>query len=285
MQACRTGDSGLAESGLSPGSTIVACNEQDITRKGSKKSRHQLLMILPHQLAFRKGYDCDLGELQSANTNTPSFVVKTAKHVLTYPGRFVSTTTSFFTIDLLPKAQQSVMSEMYQQLLIFDEPVLTEFKEDMVPSQAGDGASLVFGADAAEVAWTQLCGISSAADPHIASSSRFRREHASSPTPSAATSEGKDNAEEGSQLSESRPSRKATRNSSRYVELDNDFDGDEQSYASSEQTVDEPAQKKQKVSRAKAKNVYEDSEEEDEESSISSEESDEYVESSSRKRK
>jgi len=285
MQACRTGDSGLPESRLLlPGSAIVACNEQDITRKGSKKGRHQLLMILPHQLAFRKGYETELGELQHANTNTPSFVVKTAKGVLTYPGRFVSTATSFFTIDLVPKAQQSVMSEMYQQLLVFDEPVLTKTKERAQDAQEDDGG------DAAGVAWTQLCGISSAADPPVAEASkRSRKEQAPSPTLSATTS---DNAEEGSQQSDARPTRKAAQSSGRYVERGDEFDSDEQSNASSDVlSFKDAAPKRQEVNRTRAKNAktYEESEEEDdqdeEESSISSEESEEYVESSKRKRR
>jgi len=289
MTGTRIGDSDVKETHLVPGAAVFACNEQDITRKGSKKGRHQLLMILPHQLAFRKGFDCELGELVNANTSAPSFVIKTAKGTLKYPGRFVSTSTSFFTVDLLPKAPQSVMSEMYQQLLVFDEPVLTESKNSVSLIQACDSSSPT--ADTADTPWTQLCGVSSAADPHVADTSSKSRGRGQMPSPTlSAASESKDDLEEGSQQSIDRPSRKAARKSKVYVELDDEFDDDD---SDEEPIVLEPFRKSQKNNRSRgasksAKTYDEDSGEEDDEdteSSISSEESDEYVESSSKRRK
>ncbi len=273
------------ETHLVPGAAVFACNEQDITRKGSKKGRHQLLMILPHQLAFRKGFDCELGELVNANTSSPSFVIKTAKGTLKYPGRFVSTSTSFFTVDLLPKAAQSVMSEMYQQLLVFDEPVLTESKDIVSHVQACDSSSPT--ADSADTPWTQLCGVSSAADPHVAETSSKSRGRGQMPSPTlSAASESKDDLEEGSQQSVDRPSRKAARKSKVYVELDDEFDDDD---SDEEPVVVEPLRKSQNRSRGKSAKTYDedsgDEDDEDTEPSISSEESDEYVESSSKRRK
>ena len=111
---------------LNPGAGLVACNAQDITRKGSKKSKHHILMVLPAQIAFKKSdVDYELGVLDHANTSEPTFVVTTERGILRYPGRYVSTSSAFFMIEILNKSQQSVVSEMYQQLLVFDAPEIS----------------------------------------------------------------------------------------------------------------------------------------------------------------
>jgi hypothetical protein len=106
---------------LAPGPVLQACDTQDITRKGAKKNKSHVLMILPQHFAFDKSCDHEVGTLEDANTNTPTFVIKTAKQLLRFPGKFVSTSTAFFTLDCVPKSQ-SVLSEMYQFVLVFGKP-------------------------------------------------------------------------------------------------------------------------------------------------------------------
>jgi len=110
-------------SSLAPGNSLLNCNAQDITRKGSKKTK-QIMAVFPVQFAMKKGGEYELGVLENANTTTPMFVVKTSEGTLRFPGRFVTTGTSFFTVEAMPKSPQSICSEMFRQILLFEEPTL-----------------------------------------------------------------------------------------------------------------------------------------------------------------
>jgi hypothetical protein len=128
-----------------PSDTLVACNHQDITRKGAKKAKQHIMMILPTHFSINHGVasatDLEIGSLENSNTNTPSFIIRTPNALIKYPGKFVSTSTTFFTLECLPKSQQSVMSEMYQSALIFGEPIFepialeNQIKNDFVNAE------------------------------------------------------------------------------------------------------------------------------------------------------
>ena len=81
------------------GELLLSCDGQDITRRGAKKNKHHVLMIIPQHFAFDASCDHEIGVLEDANSNTPTFVVKSTDSTLRYPGRFVSTSTAFFTLD------------------------------------------------------------------------------------------------------------------------------------------------------------------------------------------
>jgi len=133
------------------GPLLEACDTQDITRKGAKKNRSHVLMFLPQHFAFDKSCDHEVGTLEDANTNTPTFVVRTQEELLRFPGRFVSTTTAFFTLECGLRAQ-SVLSEMYQFVLVFGAPTVEalsaanklrgiEAKPAEAPTAAGSAAA------------------------------------------------------------------------------------------------------------------------------------------------
>lgn len=115
------------------GEVLCSCDGQDITRRGAKKNKHHVLMIIPQHFAFSKSCDYEIGVLENANSFAPTFIVKTEGAILRYPGRFVSTSTAFFTLDCIPKSQ-SIIGEMYQFVLIFDKPTIEEVQSSNKPS-------------------------------------------------------------------------------------------------------------------------------------------------------
>ena len=64
---------------LKPGNTLLKCDGQDITHKGGKgrDKRKRIMMILPSQIALKKGAEGQLGYLDNANTEHPILVVET----------------------------------------------------------------------------------------------------------------------------------------------------------------------------------------------------------------
>ena len=64
---------------LLPGGTLLKCDGQDITHKGGKgrDKRKRIMVILPSQLALKKGAEGQLGYLDNANTDHPSLIIET----------------------------------------------------------------------------------------------------------------------------------------------------------------------------------------------------------------
>ena len=63
---------------LRPGNTLLKCDGQDITHKGKgRDKRKRIMMVLPSQIALKKGAEGQLGYLDNANTEHPILVVET----------------------------------------------------------------------------------------------------------------------------------------------------------------------------------------------------------------
>lgn len=313
--ATRTESSGIdITSSLPPGNSIFRCNAQDITRKGSKKSRHQIIMVLPQQFAFQKGQDYELGVLENANTNSPSFLIKTANGVLKFTGRYVSTSTSFFSIECLPKYPQSVVSDLYHQLLVFDEPSfianttspsdLSKSKESItfdclksssaesirngsdVQHCASETSIVVDGSESKHsyVPWTLSCGISSLADPIAQKLSSKLSNAAPSPVSSERSSDQETHSDDEGRTSR-RPVRYSAKNLSFAESSDESNDGSVVGSKYEQSFVEENTTRAriQRTTKSKKHKESEDESSPDFDSDMSS--SEEYVEIVSKKRK
>ena len=69
---------------LLPGGTLLKCDGQDITHKGKgRDKRKRIMVILPSQLALKKGAEGQLGYLDNANTDNPSLIIETGVILVT----------------------------------------------------------------------------------------------------------------------------------------------------------------------------------------------------------
>ena len=109
---------------LCPGNAVLKCNEHDLTRKGSKKNRFHLLTILPAHFGTMKGFEGQVGYLENMNSHNPKFVVDTEEGQLIFEGRIVNSSTIFFAIDCVPSSVHSQISDVFQNVLIFDDPII-----------------------------------------------------------------------------------------------------------------------------------------------------------------
>ena len=109
-----------------PGHTLLSCNSQDLTRRGAKKGKNQLLVVLPAELSIQKGFEGEMGMIVNAKSMNPTLVIKNQNgSVMKFAGRFVKTKATYFTIDCAPKSNQSVMSDLYRSVLYFDSPIIS----------------------------------------------------------------------------------------------------------------------------------------------------------------
>ena len=82
-----------------------------------------MMMVLPSQLAF-KGSDITgtLGRIEKANTENPELVIDTEGGEVRYIGKFVLTSSLYFTVKLQPRQQSSVCEDVFDRVLVFENP-------------------------------------------------------------------------------------------------------------------------------------------------------------------
>ena len=84
MESSVSDDIVLDNNELLPGGTLLKCDGQDITHKGKgRDKRKRIMVILPSQLALKKGAEGQLGYLDNANTDNPSLIIETGVILLT----------------------------------------------------------------------------------------------------------------------------------------------------------------------------------------------------------
>ncbi len=122
-----------------PGTSLRRCNEQDLTRKGSKKAtKFQLLMILPAHLGAMKSFEGKVGYLEDINSAAPKFVIDTREGQLVFDGGMVRTSTSFFTIDCVPSNAHSQISNLFRDVLVLGGPRLVPKTTDSTMATGED---------------------------------------------------------------------------------------------------------------------------------------------------
>ena len=117
-----------------PGNSLRQCNEHDLTRKGSKANKFQLLTILPAHLGVKKGFEGKVGNLVDINTPVPKFVVDTSNGQIVFDGRVVRSSTSFFAVDCASSSTHSQISDLFRDVLVFGEPRFVPKSKDVVMS-------------------------------------------------------------------------------------------------------------------------------------------------------
>ena len=105
------------------GQKLMSCSGQDLTRRGAKSKNQRMMMVLPSQLAF-KGSDVTgtLGRIEKANTENPELVIETEGGDVRYIGKFVLTSSLYFTVKLQPRQQSSVCEDVFDRVLVFENP-------------------------------------------------------------------------------------------------------------------------------------------------------------------
>ena len=105
------------------GQKLFSCSGQDLTRRGAKSKNQRMMMVLPSQLAF-KGTDVTgiLGRIEKANTENPELVIEADGGEVRYIGKFVLTSSLYFTVKLQPRQQSSVCEDVFDRVLMFENP-------------------------------------------------------------------------------------------------------------------------------------------------------------------
>ena len=84
--------------------------------------------MLPAALAVPRGAEGRLAVLENISSDAPQLVVTTSSGELRFEGKYVPTSSTVFTINCQPRKRQSVCSDVFDRVLVFDKPAFTPFK-------------------------------------------------------------------------------------------------------------------------------------------------------------
>ena len=131
-------DLALETSRRNPGKCLLKCCEQDLSRKGTKRSKSQIMVVFPSHLSIEKGFEGKLGHLEDLNTSEPKLVIEAPEGRLLFRGRLIHSSNALFTVDCMPNGSSSTISDLYQDILVFGEP---SYEATRVSSSASSSSS------------------------------------------------------------------------------------------------------------------------------------------------
>ena len=131
------------------GQKLASCSGQDLTRRGAKSKNQRMMMVLPSQLAFL-GTDVagTLGRIEKANTENPELVIETQGGEVRYMGKFVLTSSLYFTVKLQPRQQSSVCEDVFDRVLVFENPKTNQINTSSSSKELSGDYITAFGCSA-----------------------------------------------------------------------------------------------------------------------------------------